>query len=314
MEIYNWLQKYADDNGIIAGICDASDFEHAHLLEKKETPFVSKNISKRVSPSLSLKNSKSIIAIGMKYATNFSKIDSKIGNISVLGRTEDYHYPLKAILKDLVEKLKNELDFDFKYKIIVDTGGLDERAIAARANLGFYGRHGMIISKKFGSRFYIGSIITNIPFQNSKNPESKRSCPPNCSRCIDACPTSALSFKNACSDCIHNPNKLGYGYFDSRKCISYITQKDEIDEKEQKMMGQQLYGCDICQMVCPFNFKPIDETGLEILPSYIEPEKIIDLDDDQIKSKLEKTTMLWRGNHIIKRNAMAVKSNIYLDI
>jgi len=209
------------------------------------------------------------------------------GILSSLGVDNDYH----ACVKDLLHKLADELRHchgDFKYKILVDSPSLDERALAQRGGLGFYGRNGLIISHKFGSRFNIGCLLTDIPldmFQvglsccNDIESPDFQGCPPDCSLCVDACPGGAL----------------GGGNLDVSRCISYLTQKQELTPEESALVKGHLYGCDVCQDVCPFN------SHRE--PIYINPQVWADMDDDAFDREYGHTAMLWRGAELLRRNA-----------
>jgi len=313
MDISKLVSNFSEKNNLISGLANAEIFPHEDLLFAKHVPFTSKNPQKRINPKTSLRNAQTIIVLGMGYSSNFvkEKKDTE-GNLSVLGFTSDYHNSLKYKLRGLVSEL---LQYDtFRYKILADTGALDERAVAVRAGLGFYGRHGMVISKKFGSRFYIGCIVTDIPWEGTKSEEPKKGCPPNCSKCLDACPSKALSLNNfRPHPNNHNVHKLGYGLFDNNLCLSHFTQKDNLSYSDMQLMGFQLYGCDICQSVCPFNSKPLEDIQTPSLPPSTSPESWLDYNEEDFSTKLGHTTMLWRGSDILRRNALVVMANLKLN-
>ena len=160
---------------------------------------------------------------------------------------------------------------------------MDERAFAHRAGLGFYGRNGLIISPVFGSRFNIGLLLLDIPIATAAEtaPLSPR-CPPTCRLCIDACPGGAL--------------RPGLP-MDTKKCVSYLTQKRDWAGEEAALHGQ-LYGCDICQDVCPFNAPTQNKT-------YVNPWEWLEMDDEQFAQKYGHTAMLWQGAALLRRNAQA---------
>jgi epoxyqueuosine reductase len=267
------VNKFAEKNNIIAGICDAAPLDSARLLTF--TPFVSGDIAKRADPQATLRGAQSIIVIGARHSSTVTHENGTVP-LSSLGANDDYHIKVKKILRDLVEELKISYE-NFKYKALVDSPGLDERALAYRAGLGFFGRNGLIISEKFGSRFNIGCLLTDIPFSPSE--KTTRSCPPHCNLCIDACPTAALSAAG----------------FQAARCISYLTQKDELSPDEEKLIAGHLFGCDICQDACPFNEKK--------QAVFVNPEDWLAMDDDAFQKKYGNTAMLWRGTDILRRNA-----------
>jgi len=278
------LKSFAKREGCIIGICDA-----APLLNTLDpnTPFVSKDIKKRTDPSANLPGAKSIIAVGVQNTIKaFPPMPEDAGILSALCMTEDYHVVVKALLRKLVSELQKQ--FHFMYTILVDSPTLDERAIAMKADLGFIGRNGLVISKEFGSRFNIGLLISDIPAENFDKPESINGfCLTNCNRCIQACPTGAL---------------LETDNFQVSRCVSYLTQKDKLTSEEAKMIGRNLYGCDICQDVCPKNpSQPI---------AWANPDDWISMSDEEFAKAYGNSAMLWRGTALLKRNAEAVKKNL----
>ncbi|MCL2386531.1 MAG: DUF1730 domain-containing protein [Defluviitaleaceae bacterium] len=295
MEILN---SFAKKHNIIVGACHSAPLDTARLLASPFVPFVSGDISKRTDPQVSLRDVRSIIVIGVGYgnpthetitnADNDGNSEvSPLAQLSSLGVNEDYHIRVKGLLRELVNELKAQ--GDFKHRILVDSPALDERALAYRAGLGFFGRNGLIISREFGSRFNIGCLLTDIFSISSTQPvlvDDNLSCPPNCSLCINACPANAI----------------GGDVLEASQCISYLTQKEELSPAEEIFIGQQrqLYGCDICQDVCPFNAH---------MPKYstlINPQKWLSMSDEDFCREYKHTAMLWRGADILRRNARAI--------
>jgi len=204
----------------IVGVCDAAPLEEERKrLLATPTPFVTRDIEKRINPAKSLPGAKSIIVVGKAYEP------SPTNNLSSLAYGTDYHITLRKILEDLVNHLScNSL-------VMVDSGPLSERAFAVKAGLGFWGKNGMVISPKLGSYFNIGLLIVDIVLPYSK-PINKK-CPDDCNLCIEACPNNAIG--------------------KPMECASYHTQKKSVPS--QKELAGQLYGCDICQACCPLNRK-----------------------------------------------------------
>lgn len=280
------IYKYADENNLIAGIGTAEDFEE--MRNFPVVPFVEIDIEKRVSPSLTVENAKSIICVGLFYnKTYVGKKDNKLrGKISVGAIGEDYHSILKKHLENIMEYA------EIKGKCFSDTGPLSDRAVAMRCGLGFVGKNRSIINEKFGSFFFIGYIITPLKLKSSTYKYGKK-CG-ECSKCIKACPTGALSEDG----------------FDYKKCISYITQAKELNSSQMKNMGMNIYGCDMCQKSCIFNTKE-PENVYSIEEIYPCIENIISMSNSEFKGKFGSTAAGWRGKKILQRNALisAINSN-----
>ena len=316
------VKNFAKREGCIAGICDATPLPRE---DNRFTPFVSRNILKRTDPAANLPGVKSIIVVGVESKIDaFPPMPEDAGIISVLGAAKDYHVTVKALLKRLTVDLEQHASFT--YKILVDSPTLDERALAVRAGLGFLGRNGLVISPEYGSRFNIGVLLTDIPwdsltsgcyktrqlrsveersdeaiqkyvafagfmdcFANARNDGGNEFCnglPSPCStcrRCVDACPTGALSDTEG---------------FNAALCISYLTQKDDLTPEEAALMGRHLYGCDICQDVCPFNRPQPTPWAM--------PEDWLVMSDDEFDKTYGHTAMLWRGAELLRRNAKAI--------
>lgn len=269
--------------------------------EKKNflSGFEEKDIDKRVDPRLILNDAKTIIVLGISYHSDKEETE-EASNIEILGKISrsswgrDYHIVLKEKMKSLSEYIENEVD-DFKYNSFVDTGPLVDRHLAYMAGIGVYGKNNCIISKEYGSWIFIGYIICNLEVEGD-NPE-KRSCN-GCNICINSCPTGAL---------------MDNYEYNAKLCISYLTQtKDDIEYSLREKMGDSLYGCDICQIVCPCNadiamgnevFRPENRNDT---PNLFE---LLELSNRQFKKRFGETAFSWRGNKIIKRNALIALGN-----
>lgn len=289
------IENFAKKNNIIARACHAAPLEMcfpetARVWASPFVPFVSRCLANRTDPERSLSGVKSIVIVGVGYeiqtASKTSLKASHMAELSSLGVNKDYHVRVKNLLRELMGELQAQ--GDFKYKIFVDSPGLNERALAYRAGLGFFGRNGLVISQKFGSRFNIGCLLLDLALpedEGQKKLPPLLQCPPDCNLCINACPTGALTNKG----------------FQVSYCISYLTQKDELSPKEEKLIGNQLYGCDICQDICLFNEKR--------QAVCVNPQEWLAMDDEAFKQKYGHTAMFWRGTGILRRNARAVCHN-----
>lgn len=290
----------------IVGFATADDFTYMKdsLEEQKKlghtTGFEHKIIEERLYPESLLDGAQSIISIGLAYPSkplysDEAKKGERRGQFAKASWGRDYHFILEEHLAHLAEKLE-ALYPNFEYKSMVDTGELMDVVVAYRAGLGFIGKNGLLINEKYGSYLYLGEMITNLPLPPDKIVAN--GCG-DCSRCLDYCPTGAL---------------LGDGRMNATICLSYLTQtKDYIPEKYRKRLSNQLYGCDICQDVCPYN-KGIDvhhHPEMEAVKEEVNPElkPILSLSNREFKEKFGHLAGAWRGKKPLQRNAINALAN-----
>lgn len=211
----------------------------------------------RANPSNLLRGIQSIISVGLiyngpePYSTEFT--ESGRAWISRYAWGEDYHPILRAKLQLLAGKLLEKQIFE--YRICVDTAPLLERTLAREAGLGWVGKNTCLIDQKLGSWFFLGEMLTTLPLEPA-SPAPDR-CG-TCTACIDACPTSALV-----------PYEL-----DARLCISYFTieLRSSIPGAQRPLMGSHVFGCDICQDVCPWNRRAARTNETRFRPGEFAPE------------------------------------------
>ena len=195
-------------------------------------------------PDALLPEAKSIIALGMVYLTEQPdeiETGSPRGRISRYAWGNDYHDIIKPKLQQfaawLREYARAEMGTEAEARLFVDTGRMVDRAVAQRAGLGWYGKNTNILTKQWGSWLFLAEIVTNLPL--TADSPLKASCG-NCEICLHACPTQALP----------NPYEL-----DNTRCISFLTieLRGSIPLELRPLMGNLIFGCDICQAVCPVN-------------------------------------------------------------
>ncbi len=206
--------------------------------------YMEHGLDKREDVSLVLPGAKSVISFGVNYYTPYNHENKPdAGKISRYAWGKDYHFLMWEMLKQLEDYLRS-LDPSFDAKSYVDTGPVMDRVWAEKASLGWEGKNGNVISKKFGSWIFLATMITNFEFDY--NLPAANSCG-TCTACINACPTEAI---------------ISEGVIDSNKCISYLTieNKGEIPQQFNGKFNGWLFGCDICQDVCPWNKKFAKET------------------------------------------------------
>ena len=287
------------------GFTTADDFAYlekslrAGVEEGRTTGFEHKNIEERLDPKLSLASARTIISIALAYPRRLPQQPQKTayrrGKITPNSWGLDYHY----ILQDKLERLARgieELTADFEYKGMVDTGALVDTAVARRAGIGFIGKNGLVISKEFGSYMFLGELITNLELEPDQPVDYDCG---DCNRCVEACPTSCL---------------LGDSTMYAKRCLSFQTQdKGMMDLEFRKKIKTVIYGCDICQICCPYN-KGIDSPPLvDIDPDLAQPELIpfLDLTNGQFREKFGLIAASWRGKNILQRNAIIALANAH---
>jgi epoxyqueuosine reductase len=202
-----------------------------------EMHYMANHFEKRLDPRLLSEGARSVIVVLMNYYPEKSLPAHQPYLISRYAYGTDYHFVIKEKLRQLQDFIARESG-ESQYRIFTDSAPVLERAWASRAGLGWIGKNSMLITPRKGSYFFIGEIITSLELTNDK-PYGGDYCG-DCSRCIDACPTQA----------IRNDRSI-----DARRCISYLTieKKGEIAEEFHQKYKQWIFGCDICQEVCPWN-------------------------------------------------------------
>jgi epoxyqueuosine reductase len=205
-----------------------------------EMGYMAKNIDKRLNPGLLIENAKTIIVLLQNYFPGKTQIDPKAPVISKYAYGIDYHFVIKDKLRKLLTFIQEKIA-DCNGRPFVDSAPIFERAWAKKAGLGWIGKNSNLISAEHGSFFFIGELIIDIELPYDKIKEVRDHCG-TCMRCIDACPTNAI---------------VSNGVVDARKCISYqtIELKGELDQTLKGKFENRVFGCDICQDVCPWNLK-----------------------------------------------------------
>ena len=304
MNIKEEIINLAKEIGISKiGFTTADDFDYLEkslrlaVDEGRNSGFEHKNIEERIKPKLSLASAKTIISIAVAYPHKLKqqpqKTAYKRGKFTPNSWGLDYHYVLQDKLDRLAKGIE-ELTADFEYKGMVDTGALVDTAVAQRAGIGFIGKNGLVISKEFGSYMFLGELITNLDIEPDQPVDY--GCG-DCNRCVTACPTSCL---------------IGDGSMNAKRCLSFQTQdKGVMDLEFRKKIKTVIYGCDICQICCPYNKGLDNPLATEIDPDLSHPELLpfLELSNGQFKEKFGHVAGSWRGKNILQRNAIIALAN-----
>lgn len=237
---------------------------------------------------------KTAIVIGVSYYNDkilsLDSLPEEIAYFSVSSWGEDYHLGLKRKLNLIKEYLET---IGSKSEIYVDNNSLNERYLAYRAGLGFFGVNGNLINDRLGSYFFIGVLLTDKEFPYD-NP-IKKTCL-SCMKCVKSCPTHAIDMT---------------GKINGNICLSYITQKKEITKEEESLITRCIYGCDICNKVCPHNSKLKNSNNFPLLGvEFIDVKKYKKLSNKEFKEKYGKLSGAWRGKKVIERNISIYKEKL----
>ncbi|MCF6268882.1 MAG: tRNA epoxyqueuosine(34) reductase QueG [Melioribacteraceae bacterium] len=253
--------------------------------------YMERNFDKREDVRKILPNAKSIISLGLNYFVEgeySNNIDK--GKVSRFALGKDYHFIMWDKLDELISELKI-IDSSFEAKSYVDTGPVMDKAWAVRAGLGWQGKHSNIINSKIGSWFFIATVITNYNLIASKIVTDHCG---KCNACIDACPT----------DAIVEPYIV-----DANRCISNLTieNKGEIPTEFKNKFNGWIFGCDICQEVCPWNQKFSTTTKIKEFKQgenrEIELKSVSELTNSKFKKKYVSSPIYRAKAKGLKRNA-----------
>lgn len=216
--------------------------------------YLERHLPLKVDVRQLLAEAKSVISLAMNYYTldppKALAEDPARGQISRYAWGDDYHDVIRQRLSELVDFIKKTAETELKTRVCVDTAPVIEREYAQKAGIGWIGKNTNLIHWRSGSWYFLAEVLINIDLESDTAP-LRGSCG-TCTRCIEACPT----------DAIIEPNLL-----DSRLCISYLTieLKESIPKALRPKIGNLIFGCDICQEVCPWNSKavPTDEPAFQ---------------------------------------------------
>jgi epoxyqueuosine reductase len=272
--------------------------EHLHEWLNKNyqagMDYMERNFEKRKDVRQILSTAKSVISLGLNYYTphSYSNGNGK-GKVSRYAWGKDYHLIIWKMLDNLGDELK-KFDSQFDSISYVDTGPVMDKAWAVRAGLGWLGKHTNVINREIGSWFFIANIITNYEFNYS---ESIPDFCGTCTACLDACPTNAIVHEYV---------------VDANKCISYLTieNKNEISNEFKEKMDNWIFGCDICQDVCPWNQKfPVETLVKDFHPQnkVLDLDEVLEMNEEKFKENFQNSPIKRAKLNGLKRNAAFLK-------
>ncbi len=285
-QIRNYAKKLNIDS---FGVVSADPMEDLReiLLEKRArfgiTPFEEEDVELRVNPRKTMEDAQSLLVFLFPYYNG----EDGAQNVSKYARIPDYHKVVKEYLEKISDFIINK-EPGAKCMCFSDNGPLADKFLAYKAGLGFFGKHTLLISKKYGSFCFIGYIITNLVL--SPDTPIEKNCG-MCQKCIEACPGGAIKEEGLCAE----------------KCVSYITQTKQLTEEQKEILESQhfVYGCDICQDVCPYNQK-IEQTTLREFSKPVlldfQKETLEKLSNKAFLKEYGEFPFSWRGKGAVSKN------------
>lgn len=264
-----------------------------------EQTWTDKNHDLRRNPAFLHPNTKTIVVLGLAYHKKHYAEE-----VSMLANGVDYHYVVKGKLQVLKDEIEKECGVVLDAKLCVDSAPITEKYWAVKAGLGWIGRNSLVVNSKFGSFFVLGELLIDYEVDKYDEEVDFNGCA-ECTKCVDSCPTEALSDK----------------IVDSRRCLAYLTieQRHEFDKIQLSYLKHKnvssFFGCDICQNVCPWNIKAlrnlddgffvIKETLFETHTFKFDAESFNNLSNSEFKRKYGRTSLFRTGKKKILINIKA---------
>ena len=259
-----------------------------------EMAYLERGAEKRRDTRMPFEGMRSAIVVGLNYGGK-----QPAGPIARYARGDDYHDIMVARLNGLHRWLEGELGSTVGGKSYVDTGPILERELASRAGLGWIGKNTMLVNPRRGSFFFLGALLVDLDLRPDAPFDADR-CG-SCTRCLDACPTDAF---------------VAPRVMDARRCISYLTieHRSDIPEALHPLIGDMLYGCDVCQDVCPWNVRFATELGDPALaprPENVDPDidAIAAASDEEFRERFRRSPIKRAKREGLARNARIVGAN-----
>lgn len=263
-----------------------------------EMDYLWRGAAKRRDSRLPVAGANSAIVVGLSYGGR-----APTGPVARYARGDDYHEVMTAKLEELHRWLESETCRPIGGKAYVDTGPILERDLARRAGLGWFGKNTNLINPGIGSFFFIGVLLVELDLVSDASFEADR-CG-SCTRCLDACPTNAFA---------------GPRVLDATRCISYLTieAKGAIPPEQRAQIGGLIYGCDICQDVCPWNVRFSREVREDAFrqrdvldgDARAVARRILSMDDDSFRRDFKGSPMKRAKRRGLARNAATVLGNV----
>ena len=304
--IKQWGREIGFDAVAIAGTELAE--EEARLMEwlgrgwHGGMDYMARHGARRARPAELVPGTVSIVTVRLNYAPQEARStrdvleDPLSAFVSRYALGRDYHKVLRAKLQRLADRMTAEIG-PFHYRVFTDSAPVMEVALARRAGLGWRGKHTLLLSRDAGSMFFLGELFVSLDL--ARDAATTEHCG-SCTRCIEACPTNAI---------------VGPYQLDARRCISYLTIENPgaIPEELRPMMGNRIYGCDDCQLVCPWNkYAKIAAEPDFAVRNGLDDARLVDLfawSEDEFDARFEGTAIRRIGHERWLRNIAVALGN-----
>lgn len=262
--------------------------------------YLHRNLNIRLDPAQILPGARSAIVTALNYhQPNPARIEEAAGSgrVAMYAWGEDYHVVLRDKLRAVASRMRESLDEAFEARVCVDTAPIVERELAAAAGIGWIGKNTLVMHQDLGSYFFLGVIITTLEL--TPDEPSADHCG-SCRACLDACPTQAF---------------VAPYQMDASRCISYLTieHRGDVAAPFAQPIGDWVFGCDVCQEVCPFN-RDAPTTNeprfaaTRVAPT-IELRELLDANDDALRARFRDSAMSRATPDMLRRNAGIVALN-----
>ena len=262
-----------------------------------EMQYMENHFDKRLDPRLLVDGAKSVISLGLNYFTDEQQADATAPKISKYAYGDDYHYVIKDKLKQLLQVITENIG-EVNGRSFVDSAPVMDKAWAKKAGLGWIGKNTNLLNKKTGSFFFLAELIIDLELDYDVAPAADH-CG-TCTNCIDACPTDAI---------------IGPYIVDGSRCISYLTieLKNEIPQEFKGKMDNWMFGCDICQDVCPWNKFSVLHTEAAFKPHpdllHLNNDDWNEVTEDVFKKVFKNSAVKRTKFSGLKRNISFLKQN-----
>ena len=251
-------------------------------------------------PGLLIEGARSIVSLALSYDTGEPSDDSDSlrGKIARYAWGRDYHSLIKAKVRRFIRELPDVIDGPVRARYFVDDGPMNDRAAAERAGVGWFGKNTNILTPTHGSWVFLAEVVTDLDL--TPDPPLKKTCG-ECVRCIPACPTDAI---------------IAPYVIDNRRCISFLTieLRGSIPRELRPLMGDWVFGCDICQEVCPVNRKAAPSREIEFRKrhDFDAPEllPLLELDEDGFRERFNGSPIRRARKAGLQRNVCVALGNI----
>ncbi|MCL4220759.1 MAG: tRNA epoxyqueuosine(34) reductase QueG [Phycisphaerales bacterium] len=293
-----------------AGVCAAEPSGYSDQFrawvsrgEHGTMAYMDKHADVRLDVRLLLDGAQSVVMVADQYGLRGDVADERrpgVGRVARYARGEDYHKVIKRRLHALCDELAAEHAGE-RFRVFVDTAPVLERELAARCGIGWQGKHTLTINPVLGSYLLLGGFVTTMKLEAPPEQEASKDHCGTCTRCIDACPTQAI-----------RPYSVN-----ATRCISYLTieHRGEIEPEFRQAMGDWIFGCDVCQEVCPHNSARDEQRG-RVHPTYAPRRvgfdllEVLNWSEDDRRAAFKGSALKRAKLEMMKRNAAIAAGNV----